>query len=132
MVADDQPIDPYVSIDADEHHLDRSSTKPKTFDPVWNETFMHEVHNVGRCVITPLIICLTCYSYFIVDYLTVSSALYLNVIHINSVCATHIYKYGTITANTKLKNSLWSTRSCHHYQNNTNWNVKLLTVTSCL
>ncbi|XP_073956554.1 protein kinase C-like [Choristoneura fumiferana] len=26
---DDQPIDPYVSIDADEHHLDRSTTKPK-------------------------------------------------------------------------------------------------------
>ncbi|KAF9793618.1 hypothetical protein SFRURICE_015775 [Spodoptera frugiperda] len=49
---DDQPIDPYVSIDADEHHLDRSSTKPKTFDPVWNETFMHEVHNVGSLGIT--------------------------------------------------------------------------------
>lgn len=48
MVADDQPIDPYVSIDADEHHLDRSTTKPKTFDPVWNETFIHEVHNVTR------------------------------------------------------------------------------------
>ncbi|CAG9789575.1 unnamed protein product [Diatraea saccharalis] len=48
MVTDDQPIDPYVSIDADEHHLDRSSTKPKTFDPVWNETFTHEVHNVTR------------------------------------------------------------------------------------
>lgn len=27
------------------HHLDRSTTKPKTFDPVWNEIFMHEVHN---------------------------------------------------------------------------------------
>ncbi|XP_022817819.1 protein kinase C isoform X4 [Spodoptera litura] len=49
---DDQPIDPYVSIDADEHHLDRSSTKPKTFDPVWNETFIHEVHNVGSLGIT--------------------------------------------------------------------------------
>ncbi|XP_028164015.1 protein kinase C isoform X2 [Ostrinia furnacalis] len=49
---DDQPIDPYVSIDADEHHLDRSSTKPKTFDPVWNETFTHEVHNVTSLGIT--------------------------------------------------------------------------------
>ncbi|XP_026743205.1 protein kinase C isoform X3 [Trichoplusia ni] len=49
---DDQPIDPYVSIDADEHHLDRSSTKPKTFDPVWNETFIHEVHNVGSLGLT--------------------------------------------------------------------------------
>ncbi|XP_030033759.1 protein kinase C isoform X4 [Manduca sexta] len=49
---DDQPIDPYVSIDADEHHLARSSTKPKTFDPVWNETFSHEVHNVGSLGIT--------------------------------------------------------------------------------
>ncbi|KAM3959304.1 protein kinase C [Aphomia sociella] len=49
---DDQPIDPYVSIDADEHHLDRSTTKPKTFDPVWNETFIHEVHNVSSLGIT--------------------------------------------------------------------------------
>lgn len=52
VVADDQPMDPYVSIDADEHHLDRSTTKPKTFDPVWNETFSHEVHNVTRYVYT--------------------------------------------------------------------------------
>lgn len=42
---DEQPIDPYVSIDADENHLDRSTTKPKTFDPVWNETFIQEVQN---------------------------------------------------------------------------------------
>ncbi|CAH0728700.1 unnamed protein product, partial [Brenthis ino] len=49
---DDQPIDPYVSIDADEHHLDKSSTKPKTFDPVWNESFTHEVHNVTSLGIT--------------------------------------------------------------------------------
>ncbi|XP_061721780.1 protein kinase C isoform X2 [Cydia pomonella] len=49
---DDQPIDPYVSIDADEHHLDRSTTKPKTFDPVWNETFIHEVQNVASLGIT--------------------------------------------------------------------------------
>ncbi|XP_044728006.1 protein kinase C isoform X2 [Chrysoperla carnea] len=38
-------IDPYVSIDVDENHLDRSSTKPKTFDPIWNECFVHEVQN---------------------------------------------------------------------------------------
>lgn len=24
--------------------IDRSTTKPKTFDPVWNEYFVHEVH----------------------------------------------------------------------------------------
>ncbi|KAI5748240.1 hypothetical protein M8J77_023381 [Diaphorina citri] len=50
---EDQPIDPYVSIDVDENHLDRSSTKPKTFDPVWNERFEHEVHkaiNLGLTV----------------------------------------------------------------------------------
>lgn len=50
---DDQPIDPYVSIDVDENHLDRSSTKPKTFDPVWNEYFVHEVQgavNLGLTV----------------------------------------------------------------------------------
>lgn len=50
---DDQPIDPYVSIDVDENHLDRSSTKPKTCDPVWNEYFVHDVQgavNLGLTV----------------------------------------------------------------------------------
>ncbi|CAK9808222.1 Protein kinase C [Anthophora plagiata] len=42
----DEPIlDPYVQLDVDENHLDRSSTKPKTFDPVWNESFTHEVQD---------------------------------------------------------------------------------------
>ncbi|XP_076667437.1 protein kinase C isoform X2 [Andrena cerasifolii] len=42
----DEPIlDPYVQLDVDENHLDRSSTKPKTFDPVWNECFTHEVQD---------------------------------------------------------------------------------------
>ncbi|XP_053613276.1 protein kinase C isoform X3 [Plodia interpunctella] len=49
---DDQPIDPYVSIDADEHHIARSTTKPKTFDPVWNEHFTQDVHNVTNLGIT--------------------------------------------------------------------------------
>lgn len=50
---DDQPIDPYVSLDVDENLLDRSSTKPKTFDPVWNESFVHDVQgavNLGLTV----------------------------------------------------------------------------------
>lgn len=42
----DEPIlDPYVQLDIDENHLDRSSTKLKTFDPVWNECFIHEVQD---------------------------------------------------------------------------------------
>ncbi|XP_067012348.1 protein kinase C isoform X2 [Anabrus simplex] len=49
---DDQPIDPYVSIDVDENHLDRSSTKPKTFDPVWNECFVHEVQSAVNLGLT--------------------------------------------------------------------------------
>lgn len=40
---DDQLIDPYVSIDVDESHFDRSTTRSKTFDPVWNEQFSHDV-----------------------------------------------------------------------------------------
>ncbi|XP_058445658.1 protein kinase C [Malaya genurostris] len=39
----DQLIDPYVSIDVDEKFIDRSTTKQRTFDPVWNESFIHEV-----------------------------------------------------------------------------------------
>ncbi|XP_043506217.1 protein kinase C isoform X1 [Polistes fuscatus] len=42
----DEPIlDPYVQIDVDENHLDRSTTKSKTSDPVWNESFTHEVQD---------------------------------------------------------------------------------------
>lgn len=49
---EDQPIDPYVSIDVDENHLDRSTTKIKTFDPVWNEYFVHDVQNVDNLGLT--------------------------------------------------------------------------------
>lgn len=42
----DEPIlDPYVHMDIDEKYIDRSSTKPKTFAPVWNESFTHEVQD---------------------------------------------------------------------------------------
>lgn len=49
---DDQPIDPYVSIDVDEGHLDRSTTKTKTFDPVWNEQFVHDIVNAKNIGLT--------------------------------------------------------------------------------
>ncbi|XP_071453583.1 protein kinase C isoform X2 [Hetaerina americana] len=49
---DDQPIDPYVSIDVDENQFVRSSTKPKTFDPVWNENFTTEVQNAVNLGLT--------------------------------------------------------------------------------
>ncbi|XP_046402389.1 protein kinase C [Ischnura elegans] len=49
---DDQPIDPYVSIDVDENQFDRSSTKPKTCDPVWNENFTTEVQNAVNLGLT--------------------------------------------------------------------------------
>lgn len=49
---DDQPIDPYVSIDIDDNHLDRSTTKPKTFDPIWNEYFVHDVVNASTLCFT--------------------------------------------------------------------------------
>lgn len=48
----EQPIDPYVTIDVDEQHLHRSTTKQKTFDPVWNESFMQEVHNASYLELT--------------------------------------------------------------------------------
>lgn len=31
---------------------DRSTTKPKTFDPCWNEYFIHEVHNAKNINLT--------------------------------------------------------------------------------
>ncbi|KAK0087028.1 hypothetical protein PV325_001872 [Microctonus aethiopoides] len=36
-------IDPYVLLDVDQNRLNRTSIKPKTFNPVWNECFTHEV-----------------------------------------------------------------------------------------
>ncbi|XP_076659616.1 protein kinase C isoform X2 [Halictus rubicundus] len=42
----DEPIlDPYVQLNVDENHLDRSTTKAKTSDPAWNESFTYEVQN---------------------------------------------------------------------------------------
>ncbi|XP_067206028.1 protein kinase C isoform X3 [Linepithema humile] len=49
---DEPMLDPYVQLDVDENHLDRSSTKPKTFDPVWNESFTIEVQNAAMLGIT--------------------------------------------------------------------------------
>lgn len=49
---EEQQIDPYVTIDVDEHHLDRSTTKTKTFDPVWNEYFVHDVQNAVNLGLT--------------------------------------------------------------------------------
>lgn len=48
-----QTVDPYVAIDVDQNHLDRSTTKTKTSDPVWNEHFVHNVQgavNLGLTV----------------------------------------------------------------------------------
>jgi len=36
-------LDPYVQLDVDELHLARTTTKLKTSDPVWNESFIYEV-----------------------------------------------------------------------------------------
>jgi len=32
--------------------LDRSTTRPKTFDPVWNEQFVHDVNNARNINLT--------------------------------------------------------------------------------
>lgn len=49
---DEQSIDPYVTIDVDENHLDRSTTKSKTSDPVWNEHFVHNVQSAVNLGLT--------------------------------------------------------------------------------
>lgn len=38
-------LDPYISVDVDEIHVARTTTKTKTFKPVWNEEFTSEIHN---------------------------------------------------------------------------------------
>ena len=40
-----QLIDPYITVDVDDNPVARTTSKPKTFKPVWNEDFTAEVHN---------------------------------------------------------------------------------------
>ncbi|XP_018322875.1 protein kinase C [Agrilus planipennis] len=49
---DEQLIDPYVTIDVDETHVAQSTTKQKTFDPVWNEYFEQKVENAKTLTLT--------------------------------------------------------------------------------
>ncbi|CRK98781.1 CLUMA_CG012020, isoform A [Clunio marinus] len=49
---DKKDLDPYVSLNVDEKFIDRSTIKQKTFDPVWNEEFIHEVENANTLGIT--------------------------------------------------------------------------------
>ena len=45
-------LDPYVSIDVDDIHIDRSTTKQRNFNPIWNEHFSSEVHNAQCLLLT--------------------------------------------------------------------------------
>lgn len=38
-------LDPYISVDIDDTHVARTTTKQKTTRPTWNEDFRTEVHN---------------------------------------------------------------------------------------
>ncbi|XP_001947622.2 protein kinase C [Acyrthosiphon pisum] len=49
---EDPLLDAYVSIDVDDNILLRSSTVPKTYDPVWNEYFTQDVHDANRLGLT--------------------------------------------------------------------------------
>nr|XP_023019141.1 protein kinase C [Leptinotarsa decemlineata] len=50
--ADEQLLDPYVTIDVDDTHVARSTSKQKTFDPLWNEFFEHQVENAKTLTLT--------------------------------------------------------------------------------
>lgn len=50
--ADEQPLDPYVTIVVDDTQFARTATKQKTFDPVWNEQFEHAVENSKSLTLT--------------------------------------------------------------------------------
>lgn len=49
---DEQLIDPYVTIDVDDSHLAQTTSKQKTFDPLWNEFFEHSVENAKTLTLT--------------------------------------------------------------------------------
>jgi Ca2+-dependent lipid-binding protein len=50
--ADDQLMDPYVTIDVDDTHVAQTTTRQKTLDPVWNEYFEHGVVNAKTLTLT--------------------------------------------------------------------------------
>lgn len=45
-------LDPYVSVDIDEEHVFRSSTRTKTFRPQWNETITKTVADAENLTLT--------------------------------------------------------------------------------
>lgn len=45
-------IDPYVYIVIDDNYIDRSTTKQKTFRPIWNECFSANVLNAQNLLLT--------------------------------------------------------------------------------
>ncbi|KAL1513899.1 hypothetical protein ABEB36_003238 [Hypothenemus hampei] len=49
---EEQPLDPYVTVDVADTRFAQSTTKPKTFDPVWNEQFEHSVENAKTLTLT--------------------------------------------------------------------------------
>ncbi|XP_060520521.1 protein kinase C [Cylas formicarius] len=50
--ADEQLLDPYVTVDVDDAQFAQSTTKQKTSDPVWNELFEHNVENAKTLSLT--------------------------------------------------------------------------------
>jgi len=52
MKPDEPSIDPYVTIDVDDMHLARSTTKPRSCDPVWGESFEHTVEGANKLYFT--------------------------------------------------------------------------------
>lgn len=47
-----QLIDPYIAIDVDDQPIAKTTTKPKTLKPVWNEDFCSTIHNGHRVGLT--------------------------------------------------------------------------------
>ena len=45
-------IDPYVNIAVDDISIDRSSTKQRTFKPLWNECFVCDVKDAQNLLLT--------------------------------------------------------------------------------
>lgn len=45
-------LDPYVLLHVDQNRLNRTTVKQRTFDPVWNETFVNEVQDATMLGLT--------------------------------------------------------------------------------
>lgn len=45
-------LDPYITVDVDDNHIQKTTTKQKTLNPVWNEYINADIQDAEKIIIT--------------------------------------------------------------------------------